>query len=125
MECLISVAWHDGTTRKDGRQAENEITVSMKLYDFTRQRDTIRRLMDQKRNLRPRLGNHKARLFTCRLLQQIHFPTTGILRKISAMKAEAANETTAVAKMASGVEMRGINMADTGARMNMCRRYIP
>ena len=59
------------------------------------------------------------------LLQQIHFPTTDILRRRSAATAEAANETTAVAKMASGVEMHGISMADTGARMNMCRRYIP
>ena len=60
-----------------------------------------------------------------RILQQIHFPTTGILRNAIAAKAEAANETAAVTTMASGVGRCGFNAADTGARMNMCRRYIP
>ena len=49
----------------------------------------------------------------------------GNLRRRRAAAAEAANEIAAVAKMASGVERCGINRADTGARMNMCRRYIP
>ena len=54
-----------------------------------------------------------------RTLQQIHFPTTGILRRRSARKTEAANVIAAVVKMASGVERCGINRADTGTRMNI------
>ena len=43
------------------------------------------------------------------------------LRKTDWWRAQIA----AVAAMASGVESRGINRADTGAKMNMCKRYIP
>ena len=42
-----------------------------------------------------------------------------------AAKAEIAKVVAAVAAIARGVEMRGINAADAGARMNMCRRYMP
>ena len=62
---------------------------------------------------------------TTAYIQHRYFPTTGSLRKKIARKAEAANEIAAVAKMASGVERCGINQADTGARTNMCKRYIP
>ena len=57
--------------------------------------------------------------------QQVHLPTNGILRMRMAAIAESAKVVPAVARIAIGVERRGINAADIGARMNMWRRYMP
>ena len=59
-------------------------------------------------------------------LQQIHFPTTGILRRRSASKADAANVIAAVVKMASGVERCGINCVDNTIlpRLDYCFSFI-
>ena len=57
--------------------------------------------------------------------QQIHLPMKGIFRIATAATAEIANVHAAVANIAPGVESLGMNAAESGARMNMCIRYIP
>ena len=51
--------------------------------------------------------------------QQIHLPTTGILRTANDARADATYEIAAADRIARGVAMRGISAADTGARTSM------
>ena len=60
-----------------------------------------------------------------RIHPQIQLPIFGILRTAMLMNEESANETDAVANIATGVGIKGQNCSNTGKSTNMCSRYVP
>ena len=74
-------------------------------------------------------SSHNTTFYLYRLLSWVHpqiqLPIFGNLRTAMLMSEEAANDTAAVANIATGVGIKGRNCSNTGKSTNMCSRYVP